>query len=270
MMEIFDLKSIEANKQGQKSEAQIKEIKEAVNPGVWLYGGLGILVFGGCFTAMVSSMDAGGAIGIFGWILAIVGIFATLRGSTTWNLRRKLLAEPVQSAEGTIAFKAQEGLNQLVDVDRYVAETIEGKKLNPIGLAGVGQQLPPGDYRFYYLNTRNWLLGSEPLSSEEEMRNNLNDVLAKVFGFDKSQLEDFRKQAREGKLKTAEGLPKIDTYDHAAINEDDVASQEIYLTLGDFKVQISNSACAAIFSNIPHRIYYGAGENGAMVAMEAI
>jgi hypothetical protein len=270
MMEMFDLKSIEANKRGEKSETQIKEIKEAVNPNVWLYGGLGILVFGGCFTTMVSSMDAGGAISAFGWILAIVGIVAALRGFTTWNLRRKLLAEPVQFAEGTIGFKMQEGLGQLVDVDRYVAETIEGKKLNPIGLAGTSQSLPPGDYRFYYLNTRNWLLGSEPLSSEEEMRNNLNDVLAKVFGYDKSQLENFRKQAREGKLKTAEGLPKIDTYDHAAINEDDVASQEIYLTLGDFKVQISSRACAAIFTNIPHRIYYGAEGNGAMAAIEAV
>ena len=267
MMEMFDLKAVEANKRGQKSEKQIKEIKDAVNPGVWLYGGIGILVFGGCFTSMVSSMDAGGAIGVFGWILAIVGIFAALRGFTTWNLRRKLLSEPVQSAEGTSVFKMAEGVNQLVDTDRYVAETVEGKKLNPLGLAGLSAPFPPGDYRFFYLNSRNWLLGVELLSSEEEIRNNLNDVLARVFGYDKSQLENFRKQAGEGKLKVAEGLLKIDSHESTKINDDDISVTEYFCKLGDFKVQLSSTAAAALFTNIPYRIYIS--ENGAMIAIEA-
>jgi len=270
MMEIFDLKSIEANKQGQKSENQIKEIKEAVNPGVWLYGGLGILVFGGCFYAMVTSMDSGGAIGVFALILGAVGIFAALRGLTIWNLRRKLLSEPIQTGEGTVIFKKQEGLSQLTDVDKYVAETTDGRKLNPIGLAGVSATFPPGDYRFFYLNARSWLLGVEPLFTENEMRNNLNELLADIFGYNKSFLEDCRKQAREGRLKVAEGLPKFDTFKRTPINEDDIVTEEVYCTIGDYKIQVSSRAAAAILANIPHRIYYGAEENSAMVAIEVV
>jgi hypothetical protein len=85
MMEIFDLSSIALNKQGKKSEKQIKEIKEAVNPGVWLYGGLGILLLGGCSYAALTEMGGGSAMGILGLILAAVGLFAALRGFTTWN-----------------------------------------------------------------------------------------------------------------------------------------------------------------------------------------
>lgn len=213
-------------------------------------------------------MDASGAIGIFGWILAIVGIFAALRGFTTWNLRRKLLSEPIQTAEGTSVFKMAEGLNQLVDTDRYVAKTVEGKKLNPIGLAGLSAPLPPGDYRFFYLNSRSWLLGIEPLSTEAKMRNNLNEVLARLFGYDKSQLEDFRKRAREGKLKMTEGLLKIISHESAKINNDDISVTEYFCELGDFKVQLSSTAIAALFTGIPHRIYMD--ENGAMIAIEAM
>jgi hypothetical protein len=270
MMEIFDTKSIEANKQGKKSEQQIKEIKEAVNPGVWLYGGLGILVFGGCFYAMVTSMDSGGAIGAFAVILAAVGVFAALRGLSIWNLRRKLLAEPVQTGEGTVFFKKQEGLGQITDLDKYVAETTDGKKLNPIGLAGVSAALPPGDYRFFYLKTRNWLLGVEPLFTEDELRNNLNELLADIFGYDKSFLEDCRKQAREGRLKVAEGLPKFSTFKRTPINEDDIVTEEVYCTIGDYKIQVSSRAAAAILSNIPHRIYHHADEGQSMAGIEVI
>ena len=265
-MRIFDFKSIEANKRGQKSETQIKKIKEAVQPGLWLYGGLGILVFGGCFFAFFSSAGSGAA-GAFGWVIAAVGLFAALRGSTTWNLRRKLLAEPIQSAEGTVVFKMAEGAAQLIDADRYIAQTIEGKKLNPIGLAGVSAPLPPGDYRFFYLNTRNWLLEAEPLSTEEELRDNLNEVLANVFGYDKAQLEDFRRQAREGRLKTAEGLLKMDTSQSIA-TVDAPSITEYFCKLGDFEFQLSGRAGIALIANIPYRVYYGAEENSAIFAVE--
>lgn len=254
-MEIFDLKSIEENKRGQKSEKQIKEIKEAVNPGVWLYGGLGILVFGGCFYAFATSAGSSAA-GFFGGLLAVVGLFAALRGSTTWNLRRKLLAEPVQSAEGTVEFIPP----TLTDAARYEARTTEGRKLNPIGLVGASAPLPPGDYRFFFLNTRNWLLGAEPLSSEEEMQNKLNDLL----GYDKSYMEDCHRQSKAGTLKTVEGLPKLDTYQNSAINEDDIPRVDYFCTLGGIKFDISSESMAAIIPSIPYRIYYREGEKSIM------
>ncbi len=185
-------------------------------------------------------------------------------------MRRKLLAEPIQTGEGTVYFKKQEGLAQVTDLDKYVAETTDGIKLNPIGLAGVSASFPPGDYRFFYLNTRNWLLGVEPLSTEDEMRNNLNQVIADAFGYDKSHLEDCRGQAREGKLKIVEGLPKFDTYKRTPINENDIATEEIFCTIGDYKIQVSSRAAAAILSNIPHRIYHHADEGQSMAAMEVM
>jgi hypothetical protein len=259
MMEIFDPKSIEVNKRGQKSEKQIKEIKEAVQPGLWLYAGLGILVFGGCFSSMMNAMGGSSAVSIFGWIIAAVGLLAALRGFTTWNLRRKLLAEPVQSAEGTVEFSEP----TLTDPARYTAKTIEGRKLNPIGLAGASAPLPPGDYRFFFLNTRSWLLGAEPLSSEEEMRNSLNNAL----GYDKSRLEDCHRQAQAGTLKIAEGLPKLDSYKNSVINENEIAKVDYFCTLGGIKFDISSGAAAGIITNIPYRIYYRKGET-SITAME--
>jgi hypothetical protein len=263
MMEIFDPKSIEANKRGEKSEKQIKEIKEAVSPGMWLYVGLGILVFGGCFTAMVSSMDAGGAIGAFGWILAAVGLFAAVRGFSSWNVRRKLLADKVQSAEGTVSYTGS-----------YVAETTEGLTLNPMGMAGLNAPLPPGDYRFFFLKTRNYLLSGEPLSTEEELRNGLNNALASAIGYDKSQLAEFRRQAQEGKLKKVEGLPKLDFHQSSTTvyeqgEQHEAAVIDYSCTLGDIKFDISNETYLAVLKDIPYYIYYKEGEK-SITAMEIV
>lgn len=256
MMEIFDPKSIEVNKRGQKSEQQIKEIKDAVPPGLWLYVGLGVLVFGGCFSTMMSAMGGGSVVSIFGWIIAAAGLFAALRGLTNWNLRRKLLADKVQSAEGMVEFVPP----TITDPGRFIATTTEGRKLHPLGLAGAGHALPPGNYRFYFLDTRSWLLGVEPLSSAEEMKNNMNGILAVVFGFDEDYLKDCRRQAGEGALKTVEGLPKLDSYNRTPIGDNDLLTEEYYCTLGDVKFDISNTAVSAILPNIPHRAYYREGE----------
>jgi len=260
MMEIFDPKSIEMNKRGQKTEKQVKEIKEAVQPGLWLYVGLGILVFGGCFASAMSAMGGGGAVSIFGWIIAAVGLFAAVRGFSSWNVRRKLLADKVQSAEGTVSLQ-------------FNAETTEGLALAPMGMAGAKASLPPGDYRFFFLETRKYLLGAEPLSSEEELRNGLNDALANAIGYDRSQLDEFRRQAQEGKLKTLEGTPKLDMrQDSVTVYEQgehgEVTVFNYSCALGGIEFEISSETHFAILKDFPYRVYYREGE-AAIVAMEA-
>ena len=259
-MEIFDTNSIEANKQGKKSEKQIKEIKEAVNPGIWLYGGLGVLLLGGCGYAAIASMQAGGALNALGLVLAAVGLFATLRGLTTWNLRRKLLKAQVQAGEGTVTFKVQTGLNEVIDVDRYISQTNDGKRLHPVGLAGVDRKLPPGNYRFYYLEPRSWLLEPEPLSTEEEMRFNMNDVLATAQGYDLTFLENCRQEARAGRLKTVEMKPKLDSHEET-IPTTNTRTQSYSCTLGDIQFPMSNKLAYALIEAIPHRFYSREGEN---------
>ena len=268
MMELFDLNSIQANKQGQKSEKQIKEIKEAANPGIWLYGGLGVLLLGGCSYAAMSQMGGSSALSFLGVLLAAVGLFAALRGFTTWNLRRKLLKEPVQAAEGTVTYKMKNALAKLIEADHFTAETDDGRKLHPIGLAGINPKLPPGAYRFYFLNTRSWLLASEPLFNEAEMRSNLNDFLAAVFGYDQAYLENCRQEAREGKLKTVEGLPKMDMREASVVVPNEIATPRFYCTLGDIQFEIPSRGKDAIFETLPHRAYYRDGEEGKLMAIE--
>jgi hypothetical protein len=274
MLELFDYPSIEVNKQGQKSEKQIKLIREAVNPGIWLVGGLGLLLLGVCSFFGLSELNGGGssALNFLGILLAAVGLFAALRGFTTWNLRRKLLKEPVQSAEGGITYTYKNLLAKLVEADHYTAQTEEGKTLHPVGLAGANPKLPPGAYRFYYLNTRHWLLESEPLFSEAEMKENLNTMLARALGYDQAHLDKCRLEANTGLLKTVEGLPKLDVKEsNVVIDNTTVESQEFFCTLGDITFQVSAQAHDAIFEALPHRLYYHADEKGSrMAALEVI
>jgi hypothetical protein len=271
MMEMFDFKSIEENKQGKKSEKQVKEIKEAVDPKTWLWGGVAILAIGGCFYFVLASLagGGGGVIYMFVWILGLAGLFVVLRGLTTWNLRRKLLTEPVQNAEGTVKYTMQNAIAQLMEPDHYSAETYEGKKLHPIGLAGVNPKLPPGDYRFYFLKTRNWLLESEPLFSEDEMRSALNELLANVMGYDQAYLENCRMEAKLGQLKTVEGLPKLESHQHSiTVDEQEIDNSEFYCTLGEVRFQISGAINNAIFEQLPHRAYFREGDGGGLAAIE--
>jgi hypothetical protein len=268
MLEIFDLTSIESNKDGKKSDLQIKEIKEAANPGIWLYGGLGVLLLGGCSYAAMSQMGGSSALSFLGILLAGVGLFAALRGFTTWNLRRKLLQEPVQSAEGTVSFKMKNAVAQLIEADHFSAETKDGKVLHPIGLAGVNPKLPPGNYRFYYLNTRSWLLASEPLFDEAQMRTNLNAFLATALGYDLTVLENSRTQARLGQIQTVEGLPQIEYREPNLVVPDELQLRRYYCLLGENKFEISDHAKMAIFENLPHRAYYHEDHPNKLVALE--
>ena len=270
MQELFDLTSIESNKQGKKSDRQIKEIKEAVNPNVWLYGGLGVLLLGGCSYAAMSQMTEGGssAISFLGILLAAVGLFAALRGFTTWNLRRKLLKEPVQVSEGTVSFKMKNAVAQLIEADHFSAETKDGKVLHPIGLAGVNPKLPPGNYRFYFLNTRSWLLASEPLFDETGMHRNMNNLLAAVIGFEQAKLEECRMQAQLGQMKTVEGLPQMEYREPILLIPNELQTRRWYCQIGDNKFEISDQTRIAIFEDIPHRAYFQEDKPNKLVALE--
>ena len=270
MLEIFDLGSIESNKQGKKSEKQIQEIKEAVNPGIWLYGGLGVLLLGGSSYAAMSQMGGSSALSFLGILLAAVGLFAALRGFTTWNLRRKLLIEPVQASEGTVSFKMKNIVAQLIEADHYSAETKDSKVLHPIGLAGVNPKLPPGNYRFYYINTRSWLLASEPLFTDAEMHENLNNFLATVLGYDQATLENCRMQAKLGQINTVEGLPQIEYREPNLVIPDELQTRRYFCLLGDNKFEISDHAKMAIFENLPHRAYFLEDKPNKLVALELV
>jgi len=272
MLEIIDLSSIESNKQGRKSEKQIKEIKDAVNPVVWLYGGLGVLLLGGCSYTAMSQMAGGGnsALSFLGILLAAIGLFAALRGLTQWNLRRKLLKEPILASEGTVSFKMKNVVAQLIEADHYSAETKDGKVLHPIGLAGVNPTLPPGNYRFYYLNTRNWLLASEPLFDEAGMRANINALLAAVIGFDQAKLEECRAQAKLGQISSVEGVPHTEYREPILIIPNELQTRRWYCNLGDNKFEISDQAKLAIFESLPHRAYFQEDKPHKLVALEIV
>ena len=268
MKQLFDYPSIEANKQGKKSEAQVKLIKEATGPGIWLGGGIILFVIGGCFYAFLFAIEAGGAGGIFGGILGVAGTAALIRGLVIWRLNRRLLSEPVQSAEGWVTYKTQESeIAKFIDIDRFIAETDHGKQLYPAGLAGVVPQLPPGRYRFYYLNAQNWLLSAEPLSSEEEMRQALNTILARALNYNLEHLEQCRKEAREGKLSIVEGKPKIEPTARLSNqvllgpSQAETVTPIFYCTLGEVQFLLPRRGSYAMLTDLPYRAYYRASES---------
>jgi hypothetical protein len=158
-------------------------------------------------------------------------------------------------------------VGQLIEVDHFVAETSAGLGLHPIGLAGVNPALPPGKYCFYYMKTRSWLLACEPLSSEAELRNNMNDTLAKAFGYDLANLEDCRQAVRDGRMKVAEGQPTVDVVENPVLPED-VSVPDVFCTVGGVRFQIPNRSGAAIITGIPYRTYYRAEEPGRLLAIE--
>jgi hypothetical protein len=269
----FDYTSIEANKQGKKSEKQIEEIKGAFNPMTWLWGGVIIFGIGGCFYFILSSLAGGGGgiIDMFIWILGIAGLFVLLRGLTIWNLRRKLLAEPVQVADGAVKIIERNVLTQLlVEPAHYGAETYEGKELHPLGLPGSHPHLPPGDYRFYFLKTRNWLLEAEPLFDEAEMRTTVNDLLASAFGYDQTYLENCRLEAGLGQLKTVEGLPKVETEGGGGDSESGYEEPDYFFCLGEFRTQTSGSVVSFIYNGLSYRAYYRTEPANQLVAIEVV
>ena len=277
MMQLFDFDSIAINKQGGKSEAQIKEIKAAADPGMWLYGGLGVLVLGGCSYYAIFEMNGGGsyALNVLAFILAAAGLFAGLRGFKMWNLRRRLLKEPVLSSPGTVIFKKMNVIREMVEESHFSAETDNRTVLHPVGLAGVNPKLPPGNYRFYHLKPQRWLLAAEPLSSEAELRANMNDLLARMLGYDSNTLEQCRQEARLGTLQTVEGVPdlSVDNYtvslpSSSSTLADSVAGRRYFCTIGGLRFHVSGDAGAAIIEGLPYRAYYRQDKPEELVALE--
>jgi hypothetical protein len=250
MKELFNQIDIDANRQGKLSSRQEQTIKASVDPKTWIWGAgicLALVVLGGGFLTMIG---AGNAFGILGPILGLVLLFCLVRWVMMWNLRRKLLSDPVMAADGTVTFKKLDMLDHL----RYSPETIDGKRLLPQGLAGLGVMLPPGDYRFYYLPTQNWLLSAEPFSSEGELQQNLIAVLGDVFGFDSGDLGSLRAQVSSGEVKIAEGPINLESVTSTSSTDD--TSETLYAKIGDVKFVVPAKAGFALIQELNYRVYY--------------
>jgi hypothetical protein len=247
MREIFNQSDIDANRQGKLSTAQVESIKAAVNPRVWMWGTVICLVLVG--VVFLLSDGFAGALGFVGWIMGLVLLFCLVRWGMIWNLRRKLLNDPVTAADGDVTFKKLDVADRL----RYSAETRDGARLYPQGLAGLSAALPPGDYRFYYLPTRRWLLSSEPLSSEAELKANLLEALDGTLGFDPKDLTSLRAQAAAGEVVTVEGQPKIDSLTSGTSEEPYV---QYYVEIGGVRFNISPDASSAFIEKLRYRLYF--------------
>ncbi len=246
MREIFNQADIEANRQSKLSAAQVELIKASANPNIWVWGSVICLVLVG--VVYLLSDGFAGALGFLGWVMGLVLLFCAARWLMIWNLRRKLLNDPVAAADGTVTFKKLDAL----DTPRYCAETSDGARLLPQGLPGLSVMLPPGKYRFYYLPTRRWLLSSEPLSSEGELKANLIEVLGNILDFDPNILASLRAAAADGEVKMVDGQPNIETRSSDAQGE---VYYESYAEIGGVKFQIPVEATYAIIRELHYRLY---------------
>lgn len=252
MRELFNQTEIDSNRQGKLTPEQMKFIQDAVDPKTWVWGTLITLSLGVLGGGCLATIGAANVFGILGPILGIAFLFCAYRWFTMWSLRRKLLSAPVTVAEGSVTFKKLD----MLDAPRYSPETFDGKRLHPQGLAGLNVMLPPGDYRFYYLPPRNWLLSAEPLSTEEEMKANLIEVLGQVFGFDPGDLDSLRIQAASGDAKMVEGQPQIETPPPHSTTDETISSNVTYAAIGGIKFRVPNEAASAFIPELSYRVYY--------------
>ena len=237
MMEIFDFETIAVNQQGEKTKKQIKSMKLTTSPLLWWVPGL--LLFG--LFALIGAINPNVWKSAW-WVLPVLEFIPVLRGYAFWKARRKLLNDKVVSATGTIAYKSSTG--------GYSGKTDDGRTAP--SLLMLQKNLPPGKYRFYYLeNNDDWWLSAEPLSSEAEMRSNLNDALASAFGYDSYHLEHCRSRAGMGTLKTAEGLLTI----YLTSEENGPGTPES-CTVGDVTFAFPAQGGTALLENLPYRVYY--------------
>lgn len=250
MREIFNQTDIDANRQGKLSPSQVEFIKASVNPVTWVWGA-GICFILGVPVYLLSDGFAG-PMGIIGWVMALVMLVCLGRLALMWNLRRKLLSEPIQSMDGDVTFKKLDALDTL----RYNPETSDGQRLLLQGLGGLSAMLPPGDYRFYYLPTRKWLLSSEPLSSEAELIANMVAILGNVLGFNPNDLPGLREQAAAGAVKTAEGHVQIEVLDSVGSDVDLLTGDQACAEIGGVEFFIPPEAANAFIGELRYRVYY--------------
>ena len=254
MREIFNQDDIDANRQGKLSPAQLADIKSATSPRIWVWGTLICLVL----AAVVFLLSDGfsGALGFLGWLMAAILLFCLARWVMIWNMRRALLNDRLTMEDGSVTFKKLDALDQL----RYSPETRDGKRLYPSGLAGLSAMLPPGDYRFYYLPHRKWLLSAEPLSTEGELTANMIAVLGGVFGFDPADLAALRAQAENGEVETVEGQPKIETFTSTSDETGNVVESRMYANIGGVQFEVPSAEGNALIPNLTYRLYYYASK----------
>jgi len=233
MMKRFDFETIAVNKQGEKTKKQIKWMKATTSPMMW--GTVGLLFFG--LFAFIGAINPNVWKSAW-WVLPLLEFIPVLRGYAFWKARQKLMNAKVTSALATIVYQPGQG---------YVAEPRVDRDLL--------EELPPGKYRFYYLEKENWPLCSEPLSSEAEMRANLNDAFISAFGYNKEHLENCRRQAGAGTLKTAEGVLTINTVT-TSDGDGYSSSTPVSFTVGEATFDISRPGCGALIENLPYRVYY--------------
>jgi hypothetical protein len=237
MMEIFDFETIAVNKRGEKTKKQIRSMKVTTSP--WLWWVPGLLLFG--LFALVGAINPGLWKSAW-WLLPVLEFIPFIRGYAFWKARRKLLSDKVISFTGTIAYSPSAG---------YVAKADDVN----IAYSLPTWNMPPGKYRFYHLEKDGWSLSVEPLSSEAEMRSNLNDALVSAFGYSREHLEYCRRRAAAAALKTAEGLLKIqktsDEYNNITIES---------FTVGEVTFGFPKTGGGALLENIPYRVYYRESE----------
>jgi hypothetical protein len=232
MMKLFDFETIAVNKRGEKTKKQIKDMKKSDNPMLWVM--VGLLLFG--LYALLAALNPNLWNSAW-WIVPVMEFIPVIRIFAFWKARQKLLNDAVISDTGVIVYDPAE--------KSYVIELDNGK-------SGLYKNLPPGRYRFYHLTRDDWGLSDEPLSTEAEMRSNLNDTLASVFGYNREHLEYCRRRAGAGGLKTAEGLLTINT-----TSIDDGPNIPDSFTVGKVTFALPQpDGGYALLENIPYRVYY--------------
>lgn len=253
-----DPAAIAANRQGTLTEEQKKEIISATPARMWGFAIGGFLLFGALSMCVFSELGADAAGGVISTVVGLIVLFCAYRGAHMLLLRRKLLSDSVEAAEGQVVFVP----GSLVDPSRYVAETDDNRKLHVLGLVGTGVNLRPGPYRFYYLPKRKWLVSAEPLTGEDALNANLLEVLAAAHGWTASDIRRLGQlsptQLAEQQIAVREGIVKTKSSSHTETlsGSDDITINEYYYELDDLRFQVSEAACAALVNGLRYRVYY--------------
>ncbi len=251
-----------ANRQGTLTEEQKKEIVSATPARTWGFAIGGFLLLGVLLVCVFSELGADAAIGIIAPVIGLVVLFCAYRGAAMLLLRRKLLSDSVETAAGQVVFAP----GSLVDPSKFVAETDDNRKLHVLGLVGLGVNLRPGPYRFYYLPKRKWLVSAEPLADEDELNANLLEVLAATNRWAASGIRQWGRwspaQLAEQQIVVREGVVKTSSSSHTVMGSgsDDITVNEYYYELDDLRFQVSEAACAALVNGLRYRLYYTGGQ----------
>jgi hypothetical protein len=181
--------AVRTNKRGEFTKSQRNRLSEMLRPSIFWWFGLFFVVLG-VSSILSQLLDEGRAIDLptvaFGLMMIGIGSLAVL--VVIWlHLRRYLLLRGLDKEVIT------HGLGQVRWRWRDYRAEINGRRLK----APAGLSLPPGDYEFYYVAKRRWLLSAESISEIGSVNlTKLLSVLAQTNGF---TLEDLAAN-REGHM----------------------------------------------------------------------